>query len=102
VVSCELELEAARRGVGALLAGVAADDDIVEFEDRLDAALSFVAGQNAELDVVEVVERFAGTHEPRGRLVEAESVDRFDWKVTEEHVRWNLMSGNSIREKLEA
>jgi hypothetical protein len=44
--------------------GVAADDDVVEFEDCFYAALSFVTGQNTELDVIEIVERFAGTDEP--------------------------------------
>ena len=102
VLSCELELEAARRGVRARLAGVAADDNVVEFEDCLDAALPFVAGQDAELNVIEVVERFTGTDEPRGRLVKAESVDRLNWKIAEENLSGNLVSGNSIRERPEA
>ena len=102
MLSCELELEAARRGVRARLAGVAADDNVVEFEDCLDAALPFVAGQDAELDVIEVVERFTGTDEPRGRLVKAESVDRLNWKIAEENLSGNLVSGNSIRERPEA
>ena len=55
-----------------------AADDVVEFEDCLDAALPFVTRQNAEPEVVEVVERFTGTAPSRrGR------VDRFDWKVVD-------------------
>lgn len=69
-------------------------DDVVEFEDSLDAALSFVARQDTELDVIEVVEGFVV---PRGWLVKAKSVDRLDGKVTEEHLSWNLVSGISLR-----
>ena len=56
--------------------GVAADDDVVEFKDCLDAAFPFITGQDAELEVVEVVECFTGTAR-RGH------VDWFDWKVVE-------------------
>ena len=52
-----------------------ADDDVIEFEDRVYAALSFVAGQNTELQFIEIVECLTATHEPRGRLVEAERVE---------------------------
>jgi len=92
-------LHAARGRILALLAGVSADDNIVELENCLHAALSLVARQNTKLDVIHVVERFTGAHEPRRRLVETESVDRLDWKVTEEHLRGKLVSANSLREE---
>jgi hypothetical protein len=40
---------------------VSVDDDVGEFENCLYATLLFVAGQNTELDVIEVIEHdFAG------------------------------------------
>ncbi len=68
-------------------------------ELQLQAALTLVARQNTRLDVIHVVERFTGAHEPRRRFVETESVDRFDWKDTEEYLRGKLVSANSLREE---
>ena len=56
--------------------GVATDDDVVEFKDCLDAAFPFITGQDAELEVVEVVECFTG-------MARRGHVDWFDWKVVE-------------------
>lgn len=53
------------------------DDEVVEFVHYFDATDPFFAGEDAELDVVEVVERFTGSDNPCRRLVEAKGIDGF-------------------------
>lgn len=53
------------------------DDEVVEFVHDFDATGAFFAGEDTELDVVEVIERFTGSDNPCGRLVEAKGIDGF-------------------------
>lgn len=60
------------------------DDEVVEFVHYFDATDPFLAGEDAELDVVEVVERFTGSDNPCRRLVEAKGIDGFYRQIIED------------------